>query len=139
VWDTHGNNFPHLRERLIPPTDRAVAALLADLAERGLLEETLVICMGEFGRSPKINAQAGRDHWPKVQSLILAGAGVPAGSVYGASDKLGGEPADHAITPPDLFATFMHLLGLPPDTMLTDLDGRPVPATTGTPVEGLLG
>jgi hypothetical protein len=74
VWDTHENNFRHLRERLAPPTDQAVSALLEDLSQRGLLDDTLVICMGEFGRSPKINAKAGRDHWPGVQSILLAGA-----------------------------------------------------------------
>jgi hypothetical protein len=138
VWDTHGNNFDHLRKRLMPPTDRAVSALLADLADRGLLDETLVICMGEFGRSPKINGQAGRDHWPGVQSIMLAGAGLPGGSVYGSSDKLGGAPATQPVTPADLFATLLHLLGVKHDTALTDLDGRVLPATNGTPLKDLL-
>jgi hypothetical protein len=138
VWDTHGNNFVHLRQRLMPPTDRAVSALLADLADRGLLDETLVVCMGEFGRSPKINGQAGRDHWPGVQSIMLAGAGLPAGAAYGSSDKLGGFPATQPVTPPDLFATLLHLLGIKPDTPLTDLDGRVLPATSGSPLKDLV-
>jgi len=139
VWDTHGNNFAHLRKRLMPPTDQAVSALLADLAYLGLLDETLVICMGEFGRSPKINAQAGRDHWPGVQSIMLAGAGLPAGAVYGASDKIGGYPADKPVSPANLFATFLHLLGIKPDTPVTDLDGRVLPATSGAVLKDLLG
>lgn len=139
VWDTHGNNFDHLRKRLMPPTDQAVSALVEELAERSLLEETLVICMGEFGRSPKINAQAGRDHWPGVQSIMLAGGGVPAGTLYGSSDKLGGSPATDPVSPSDLFATFLHLLGVRHDTSITDLDGRVLPATSRNPVKGLLG
>jgi uncharacterized protein (DUF1501 family) len=138
VWDTHWNNFKHLRERLMPPTDQAVSALVADLFERGLLDETLVVCLGEFGRSPKINAFAGRDHWPGVQSILLAGAGLPGGAVYGASDKLGAAPADLPVTPPDLFATCLHLLGIAPDTLLTDLDGRTLPASTGSVIPQLV-
>ena len=139
VWDTHGNNFQHLRERLMPPADLAISALLLDLDERGMLDDTLVICMGEFGRSPKINNVAGRDHWPNVQSMMLAGAGIHSGTVYGSSDRIGGEPAENAVTPPDLFATFMHLLGLDPAMMLTDLDGRPIQATSGEPITALFG
>jgi arylsulfatase A-like enzyme len=138
VWDTHENNFRHLRERLAPPTDQAVSALLDDLSQRGLLDDTLVICMGEFGRSPKINAKAGRDHWPGVQSILLAGAGLPGGAVYGASDQHGGYPAENAVAPPDLFATFLHLLGIQPHAQLQDYQGRPIRATRGRPIEGLL-
>jgi hypothetical protein len=139
VWDTHENNFPHLRNRLAPPTDRAVSALLDDLAARGLLEETLVIVMGEFGRSPKINSKGGREHWPQVQSILLAGAGIRAGSVYGASDKDGGLPADLPVSPADLTATFLHLLGVPVETELRDPTGRPFVASEGTVVRGVLG
>jgi uncharacterized protein (DUF1501 family) len=103
------------------------------------LDDTLVICMGEFGRSPKINAKAGRDHWPGVQSIMLAGAGLPGGAVYGASDHQGAYPADQPVAPPDLFATFLHLLGIPPDTLLHDYQGRPVRATRGHPIHGLVG
>ncbi len=139
VWDTHWNNFRHLRERLMPPADAAFAALLADLAARGLLDDTLVVWMGEFGRTPKINDKAGRDHWPHVQSIVLAGAGVPGGSVYGASDRSGAYPADQPVSPADLVATLLHLLGVPADLEVRDRTGRPLPACTGRPVQGLLG
>ena len=114
VWDTHQNNFPHLRQRLLPPTDQALAALLEDLSARGLLAETLVVCLGEFGRSPKVNRNGGRDDWPHVQAVLLAGAGTPAGSVHGPSDRHGGYPADAPVSPADLAATLLHLLGVPP-------------------------
>ncbi len=139
VWDTHGNNFPHLRNRLAPPTDAALSALLDDFADRGLLDDTLVVAMGEFGRSPKINAQAGRDHWPGVATVILAGAGIQSGAVYGASDKIGGLPQSNPVTPADLTATILHLLGVPPDLELRDQTGRPHIACTGSPVLGLFG
>jgi hypothetical protein len=137
VWDTHQNNFPHLRNRLVPPTDQAFARLLVELSERGMLDDTLVVWMGEFGRSPKINAQGGREHWPFVQSVVLAGAGVHGGSVYGASDRLGGHPADLPVTPPDLTATILHLLGIPPDLELRDQTNRPARACQGNPIHGL--
>ncbi len=139
VWDTHQNNFPQLRERLAPPTDQALASLLDDLSRRGMLGDTLVIVMGEFGRTPKVNAHGGRDHWPYVQSILLAGAGTPAGAVYGASDRCGGHPADSAVTPPDLVATFLHLLGIPPDLELRDRTNRALRASEGSPIRGLLG
>jgi hypothetical protein len=138
VWDTHENNFPHLRNRLAPPTDVAISALVGDLAARGLLEETLVIVMGEFGRSPKVNSKGGREHWPQVQSILLAGAGIHAGSVYGASDQHGGLPADLPVSPADLTATFLHLLGVPLETELLDPTGRPFVASEGTVVHGVL-
>lgn len=138
VWDTHENNFPHLKSRLAPPTDTAASALLDDLAARGLLDETLVIVMGEFGRSPRINGKGGREHWPQVQSILLAGAGIAAGSVYGASDRHGGLPAESPVSPADLTATFLHLLGVPPATELTDSTGRPFVASEGSVVRGVL-
>jgi hypothetical protein len=138
VWDTHENNFPHLKNRLAPPTDAAVSALLDDLASRGLLEETLVIVMGEFGRSPMINSKGGREHWPQVQSILLAGAGIRAGEVYGASDRDGGLPAESPVTPADLTATFLHLLGVSPETLLQDATGRPLIASEGEVIRGLL-
>jgi hypothetical protein len=138
VWDTHGDNFLHLRNRLAPPTDRALAALLADLTDRGLLEETLVICMGEFGRSPRINAYAGRDHWPDVFSVLLAGAGLRAGSVYGASDRIGGLPEAAPVSPADLTATCLHLLGVPLPFEIMDRTSRPLRACEGQVVRGLL-
>jgi hypothetical protein len=139
VWDTHENNFAHLRKRLMPPTDMAFAALLDDLAGRGLLDETLVICMGEFGRSPLVNNKAGRDHWAAAQSIALAGAGVPAGTVYGSTDREGGYPADKPVTPADLTASFMHLLGIPADFEIHNRAGRPFRACQGSPVRGILG
>jgi hypothetical protein len=138
VWDTHENNFAHLRRRLLPPTDQAVATLLEDLSTRGLLEDTLVICMGEFGRTPRINNKAGRDHWPHVQSILLAGGGIRGGSVYGASDRLGAYPAANPVTPPDLVATFLHLLGVPPDFEIHHRQGQPVRACQGSAVRGLI-
>jgi hypothetical protein len=137
VWDTHRNNFAHLRQRLAPPTDQAVSALLLDLFDRGLLEETAVVCLGEFGRTPRVNGRAGRDHWPWVQSALLAGAGIPAGSVVGASDRHGAYPADCPISPADLAATLLHLLGVAPGLELTDRSGRPFAACQGTPVPAL--
>ena len=139
VWDTHENNFRHLRERLLPPTDRAVAALLDDLSDRGLLADTLVVVMGEFGRSPRVNAKGGREHWPQCQSILLAGAGVPVGAVYGSSDRIGGYPATLPVGPADLTATFLHLLGVPPDATVRDRAGRPHRACHGTPIRALLG
>jgi uncharacterized protein (DUF1501 family) len=139
VWDTHENNFRHLRTRLMPPTDKALAFLFADLADRGLLSDTLVVVMGEFGRSPRVNKNAGREHWPRVQSILLAGAGIRGGSVYGASDRIGGLPAECPVGPIDLTATFLHLLGVPSDVEITDPAGRPHRACHGTPVRGLLG
>jgi len=138
VWDTHGKNFPHLRNRLAPPTDCAVATLIADLEARGMLSDTLVICMGEFGRTPKINALGGRDHWPGAQSILLAGAGLAAGSVIGATDRRGAFPTQEPIAPVDLTATFLHLLGISPKSELHDRGGRPLPVCAGKPVTALL-
>lgn len=138
VWDTHQNNFAHLRQRLMPPTDQALSSLLSDLADRGLLDDTLVVCMGEFGRSPKVNRQGGRDHWPFVQSILLAGAGICGGSVYGSSDRSGGHPAELPVTPPDLAATILHLLGVPAELELHDRAGRPLQAYQGKPILGLI-
>ncbi len=134
VWDTHGNHYPQLRERLAPHADRAMAAMLADLGNRGLLDDTLFITMGEFGRTPRINREAGRDHWPHVQTIVMAGAGIRAGCVYGASDRQGAYPADQPISPADLIATILHALGVPSDADLHDPLGRPHKACEGTAV-----
>jgi hypothetical protein len=133
VWDTHQNNFRHLRERLAPPADRAIAALVDDLAQRGLLDETLVLCQGEFGRSPRVNKLGGRDHWPAVQSVLLAGAGL-TGGVYGSSDRVAAYPGDRPVSPADLAATVLHLLGVPPSLELRDRTGRPFRACAGRPI-----
>jgi hypothetical protein len=137
-WDTHQSNFAHLRHRLAPPADQAVATLLEDLSARGLLAETLVICMGEFGRSPKINIKGGRDHWARVQSVILAGAGLRGGTIFGASDRLGAAPAEDPVTPPDLTATILHLLGVRSELEVHDLTNRPLRACSGMPIHDLI-
>lgn len=131
VWDTHKNNSPRLRDVLCPQFDTAFAALITDLADRGLLDETLVIAMGEFGRSPRINAEGGRDHWGACFSLALAGAGIAGGQVIGSSDRDGAYPASRVLRPPDLAATIFHLLGLNPAGEFHDLLGRPRPLTNG--------
>jgi hypothetical protein len=138
VWDTHENNFVHLRKRLAPPTDQALPVLLEDLSARGLLSETLVVCMGEFGRSPRINAKGGREHWANVQSIILAGAGTRGGTVYGASDRIGAYPSQCPVSPPDLAATLLHLLGVPPDLEVQDRVGKPLRLCESVPVSDLL-
>ena len=139
VWDTHQNNFKHLRERLMPPTDVAVSAVLDDLSLRGMLDDTLVVMFGEFGRTPIVNKHAGRDHWAGAQSIMVAGAGTPAGTVYGSTDRDGGLPAEKPVSPMDLTATFLHLLGVPPDLEITDRAGRPIRACHGSMVPGLVG
>lgn len=132
VWDTHWNNFRHMRQRLAPPTDRAVSQLLNDLSECGLLDETLVLCLGEFGRTPKINHMAGRDHWPHIASALVAGAGVPGGTVVGASDRDGAYPAHTPITPEDWGTNLLHWLGVSSEQLLHDQLGRPHRAGLGT-------
>jgi hypothetical protein len=136
-YDSHGRIYHHMRNRLVPPTDRALSTLFVDLAERGLLDDTLVVVMGEFGRTPRINKDAGRDHWPHAQSILLAGAGISGGSVFGATDRFAAEPCDSPIPPHDLAQTILHLLGVPADLELRDAQGRPIRASQGTPVAGL--
>jgi uncharacterized protein (DUF1501 family) len=125
LWDTHSKNAERVREVLCPQFDRTYATLIEDLAARGLLDETLVVVMGEFGRSPKINAAGGRDHWGQVFSVALAGAGIAGGQVIGASDRIGGVPEDRPVRPADLAATIFHLLGIPPSIEFIDPLGRP--------------
>jgi hypothetical protein len=137
TWDTHSQ----LRQRygqIVPPMDQAFAALVEDLAARGLLDDTLVINTGEFGRTPAVNKDAGRDHWPNVYSTVLAGGGVRGGLVYGASDRRGAEVADLPVSPADLLATMWHCLGVEPDAELRDRQGRPFALGHGRPVGGLL-
>ena len=124
-WDTHGDNFGQLKNRLLPPFDQGVAALLTDLQERGLLDETLVIAVGEFGRTPKINEGGGRDHWSGVFSAIYAGAGIRGGQVIGASDAQAAYPATRGWYPADLGATVYSALGIHPDSLVYDRIGRP--------------
>jgi uncharacterized protein (DUF1501 family) len=132
TWDTHSGNFKQLKERLLPQTDKPVATLLEDLAKRGLLEDTLVVWMSEFGRTPKINSSdAGRDHWGACNTIWMAGGGVPGGQVYGASDKIASEPVSDAVAPADISATIYHLLGLDPASVIYDPLGRPLPISDG--------
>jgi uncharacterized protein (DUF1501 family) len=144
AWDTHGwkvgktPNFPSLRDKLLPALDLASTALLEDLQARGLLEQTLVVWTGEFGRSPRINSDAGRDHYGNVFSAMLAGGGIRGGQVYGASDKDGAFPADNPVTPAAFAATLYHSLGLPPDAEVPDRLGRPVKISDGQPITALL-
>ncbi|MBS0265109.1 MAG: DUF1501 domain-containing protein [Planctomycetes bacterium] len=137
-WDTHQNNFADLKNKLCPNFDRGLSALLDDLGRRGLLEETLVVCLGEFGRTPHINAAAGRDHWAPCNSVLLAGAGIPGGAVYGSSDRLAAYPASNPVTPEDLAATIYHLLGIDTRQTLLDPLGRSFPVSHGAPVWSLV-
>jgi len=125
TWDSHKDNFAVLKNHRLPPADSAIAALIEDLDERGLLDETLVVVTGEFGRTPKINAGAGRDHWPDAFSVLLAGAGLPGGAYYGATDKYGAYPIDRPISPARLAATIFHALGIDPQLELATTIGRP--------------
>lgn len=133
-WDTHGDNFNRLKDRLLPPFDRGVSALLDDLHERGRLDETLVVMMGDFGRTPKVNGGAGRDHYPYAFSVALAGGGIRGGQVYGSSDRHGAFPHNLPCGPNDLHATIFQALGISLDTVLHDLLGRPHPLTDGQPL-----
>jgi uncharacterized protein (DUF1501 family) len=137
-WDTHRRNFVNLKDNLLPPLDRCIAALLDDLSESGLLEETLVIVTGEFGRTPKINKDAGRDHWGRVNSLLVAGGGVQGGRVIGASDRLGADPLDEMQTPENLAATMYQALGIPREATWMDTDGRPHQLYHALPIAGLV-
>ena len=137
-WDTHSQNFKQMKESLAPTFDAAFAALIDDLAGRGMLAETLVLVNAEFGRTPAINKNAGRDHWPWVYSLVLAGAGIQAGTVYGASDHAAAYPTDKPHDPRDMAATVYHLLGVDPQTVIRDPSGRPQQLVIGKPIEGIL-
>ncbi|MBL8828466.1 MAG: DUF1501 domain-containing protein, partial [Planctomycetaceae bacterium] len=136
-FDTHSKHFKVMKEVLMPPVDRAFSALLADLAERGLLDETLVVWTGEFGRTPKINNNAGRDHWGAVYSTVLAGGGIRGGQAYGSSDRIGGQPVDNPVHVRDLFATIYHALGFASDAKVLDPVGRPHFFIEGSVVEKL--
>jgi uncharacterized protein (DUF1501 family) len=130
-WDTHRENTKSLRELLVPSVDRALPALLNDLGERGLLDSTLVVLTTEFGRTPRINTMAGRDHWPNAFSIVLAGGGVKGGAVVGATDKIGASVTDRPVTPQDMAATILTALGIEPGTLLYTPLGRPVELVSG--------
>jgi hypothetical protein len=130
-WDSHTQEAARLRTVLVPPMDQAFSALLEDLDQRGMLDETLVVCLAEFGRTPRFNGRAGRDHWGHVFSVALAGGGVRGGQVHGASDRIGAYPRDGRVRPQDLTATILHCLGYSPDTEVHDTLGRPLAVSRG--------
>lgn len=143
-WDTHNDIFEALKLRLLPRFDQGFSALLEDLEARGLLEQTLVVCMGEFGRAPLValekkfaGATPGRKHWANVYSAVLAGASISGGAVYGESDRLGGSPVSGRVGPWDMAATMFAALGIDPATHYSDSLGRPFPITIGRPIDGL--
>ncbi len=138
-WDTHGNNFNDLKKRLLPMTDQTVPTLIEDMEARGLLDETLVVWMGEFGRSPRITntdkfGADGRDHWPQCYTALLGGAGITPGAVFGSSDKIGAYPATNPTRPDDIAATIFWALGIDPATEVIDTLGRPLPIASGRPI-----
>ncbi len=137
-WDTHTKNFEALQGELLPMLDESLSALLEDLSQRALLDEVLVLVMGEFGRTPRINSQAGRDHWGLCQSVLLAGGGVQGGHVLGASDRVGAYPTSEPIDPVDIHATVLHCMGVDPNQLIYDTLGRPYPLCTGRIVTALL-
>ncbi len=145
TWDTHGNIFPHLKQHLFPPTDRAVSALLDDLDQRGLLDSTLIVMAGEFGRTPKVfrlpqfYKRPGRDHWGAVQSVFFAGGGVRGGTVIGSSDATGGYPQDSPQKPENMAATIYDALGIPHDAAWYNAEKRPHHIYHANPIEGLVG
>jgi hypothetical protein len=136
--DTHGDNFPSLKTRLMPPADVAFSALIEDLCDRGLFDETLVVRVGEFGRTPRVE-NGGRQHWSQCYSAVLAGGGIRGGAVYGSSDKIGAYPAEKPVSLPDLTATIYHALGIDPETPITDRLGRELLLTEGKPLKALFG
>lgn len=143
-WDTHGNNFNDLQKRLLPITDRTVPTLIEDLAARGLLDETLVLWMGEFGRSPRVTdtkqfGPDGRDHWPQCYTALLAGGGVRGGAIHGSSDRNGAYPATEPTRPDDVAATLFWALGIDPATEVYDTLKRPLPIAAGRALTGLFG
>ncbi|HEX3869285.1 MAG TPA: DUF1501 domain-containing protein, partial [Pirellulales bacterium] len=138
-WDSHQNNASRLKDDLLPPADLGYSALIEDLSQRGLLDSTLVVALGEFGRTPIINKLGGRDHWPNCFSVLLAGGGVEGGAIYGSSDKIGAYPETNPVTPGDLAATIFWRFGLDPDHELHDMLGRPQKLATGHPITALFG
>ena len=136
-WDTHRRNFVNLRDNLFPHFDRSISALLDDLHQSGMLRDTLVIVTGEFGRTPRINRDAGRDHWGPVMSLLLAGGGIQGGRVIGASDRIGAQPSADRQTPENLAATLYAALSIPQNTIWHDTDGRPYEMNRAQAIPGL--
>ena len=145
-WDTHFNNNRRLHDELLPPFDQCFSAFLEDLAQRGLLDDTLVVCTGEFGRTPRFGQftgngvdATGRDHWAQCYSLLVAGGGRPGGEVIGRSDRFAAYPADEPVTPQDLGASLLHALGVDPGRQVRDAFGRTVPLSGGLVKPALFG
>lgn len=139
-WDTHGQNFTNLKTKLLPPVDQTLSALISDLDQRGLLDSTIVMCAGEFGRTPKINKNAGRDHWARSMACVLAGGGIRRGYAHGTTDASGMAPATDPVTPDDVAATIFSQLGIRPDTEMQTPTGRPIQLfREGKVVEKLIG
>jgi hypothetical protein len=136
-FDTHARHFPKMKDNLLPPLDRGLSSLIEDLDQRGMLNDTLVVCTGEFGRTPKINTDGGRDHWGSVYSAVLAGGGIRGGCVWGRSDRQGASPAADPVHVSDLVATIYHVLGYGSETRVVDMFGRPIDIIVGKPVLGL--
>lgn len=136
-WDTHKKNFECLEKELLPMLDGGLSVLLDDLADRGLLDETLVVTMGEFGRTPRVNSDGGRDHWGHCGSVVFAGGGIAAGTVLGSSDKIGAYPTSRPVGPPDVTATIFQALGMNPEDLIYDGLNRPHPLSTGRPIAEL--
>ena len=131
AWDTHTRNFPILKENKLPGLDQTYTALLEDLTDRGLLDETLVVVMSEMGRTPRVNGNGGRDHWTFCYSVMFAGAGIKGGTVYGASDAQAAYVKDRPVSPADICATIYQCLGIDPDMTVPDRSGRPVAINQG--------
>ena len=136
-WDAHRGCFDQHRKYLLPLADRALATLIEDLDERGLLDTTLVVAMGEFGRTPVINGNAGRDHWPDCYTVLMAGGGIQGGALYGESDRRAAYPARNPVTPGDIAATIYSRFGLAPETEIHDATGRPHRLATGQPIRAV--
>ena len=136
-WDTHADNFRNLKQNLLPPFDKCISALLDDMSSSGLLDETLLIVAGEFGRTPKINKNAGRDHWGPCNTMMFAGAGVRGGNIVGATDHLGAQPTDDTQYPENFSALIYDTLGIPRDATWVDMEGRPHAIYRGRPIAGL--
>ena len=147
AWDTHRQHYPLLKKSILPYADGAFSALLEDMEERGLLEETLVVAMGEFGRTPRLGQitssagadKAGRDHWPHCYTVFMAGGPICPGAVYGASDKFAAYPARDPVTPEDIIATIYHALGIDHETRFVDRFGQPHAVSLGEPIAKLFG
>jgi hypothetical protein len=148
VWDNHGGTaslgrltgYQMLKANYcLPPLDQGYSALLEDLSQRGTLDETLVVMLGEFGRTPKINKAQGRDHWGACQSVVLAGGGIQGGQVYGASDRIAAYPKNNPVKPEDVISTMYHAFGLPPETVIHNQSNRPYRLSEGKPLYSLFG